>query len=87
MNKQNKITLEDTATMMKSSDYKERFRAEYYQTSIRCKKLQDMLNAWDAGALTFTPACPRSAYTSQLDAMCKYIAALEIRAAIEHIDL
>ena len=32
-----KMSLEDTVEMMKSEDYKERFKAEYYQTKITCK--------------------------------------------------
>lgn len=37
------MTLKDTVEMMNSSDYKERFRAEYQQVVIRYKKLRDML--------------------------------------------
>ena len=34
-----KATLEDTIDLMKSSDYKERFKAEYYQVKFRYEKL------------------------------------------------
>ena len=40
------MTYQDTATMMTSSDYKERFKAEYYQTKIRHDKLHRMLTEW-----------------------------------------
>lgn len=41
-------SLKDTAAAMVSADYKERFKAEYYQTVIRFKKLMAMLRKWDA---------------------------------------
>ena len=38
-----KVTdLKDTAEMMSSADYKERFKAEYYQTAIRYNRLPAM---------------------------------------------
>lgn len=41
------MELKDTATLMVSSDYKERFKAEYYQLKIRLEKLKCMLQKWD----------------------------------------
>ena len=41
------MELQDTLEMMTSTDYKERFRAEYYQTAIRYKKLKNMLDKWE----------------------------------------
>ena len=35
-------TLSDTFDLMCSKDYKDRFRAEYYQTKIRYEKLHKM---------------------------------------------
>ena len=72
---------------MTSSDYKERFKAEYYQIVIRYKKLKAMLEKWDKGEINFTPICPRSTYNMQLTAMTDYIAVLEARAAMEGIEL
>ena len=43
------MELKDTATLMVSSDYKERFKAEYYQLKIRLEKLKCMLQKWDNG--------------------------------------
>lgn len=80
-----KIKLEDTVRMMDSFDYKERFRAEYYQLVIRHKKLSKMLVDWDAGNLHFIPTCPRSIYDLQLRAMKDYITILEARACIEGV--
>ena len=34
------MELKDTIEMMNSDDYKERFKAEYYQTKIRYEKLK-----------------------------------------------
>lgn len=82
-----KMQLIDTTEMMTSDDYKERFRAEYYQVVIRYKKLQSMLDKWDNGNLNFTPTCPRSTYNMQIKAMTNYIAVLEARAVMEGIVL
>lgn len=38
------MELRDTVVMMESADYKERFKAEYYQNAIRCEKLKAMLD-------------------------------------------
>lgn len=81
------MELRDTAAMMQSEDYKERFRAEYYQTVIRFDKLNQMLKKWDRDQLAFEPTCPRSTYNMQLKAMADYIAVLEARAVMEKIDL
>ncbi len=53
------MNLKDTIEMMQSEDYKERFKAEYYQLEIRTEKLKAMLDKWDAGELSFKPTCPR----------------------------
>ena len=80
-------TMEETAEMMKSDNYKERFRAEYLQLRIRLNRLLNMVEAWDQGKLDFTPTCPRSTYYMQNKAMTDYIAVLEARAVMEGIDL
>lgn len=79
--------LSETADMMISKDYKERFKAEYAQVVIRYKKLENMLDKWDNNELTFTPTCPRSTYNMQIKAMTDYIAVLEARAVMENIIL
>lgn len=81
------MRLDDTAEMMSSPDYKERFRAEYCQVAIRYHKLKAMLDKWDQGMLDFKPTCPRSTYNMQIRAMEDYIAVLEARAVIEDIVL
>lgn len=81
------MELRDTAPLMNSKDYKERFRAEYFQTKIRFDKLRKMVGAWDSGNLNFTPTCSRSIYDKQLAHMRKYLDILEERAKIEKVDL
>ena len=81
------MELKDAARMMDSEDYKERFKAEYYQNVIRYQKLAAMLEKWDRGGLDFEPACPRSTYNMQVKAMTDYIAVLEARAVMEGIEL
>ena len=79
--------LSQTIDMMNSSDYKERFKAEYAQVVLRYQRLKDMLEEWDDGTLGFSPTCPRSTYNMQIKAMTDYIAVLEARAVMENIIL
>ena len=79
--------LRDTIVMMNSEDYKERFKAEYYQVVIRYQKLKSMLDKWDNDQLEFSPTCPRSTYNMQIAAMTDYIAVLEARAVMESVEL
>lgn len=81
------MKLVDTVEMMNSSDYKERFKAEYAQLVIRYYGLRNMLEKWDNGTLEFEPTCPRSTYNLQIKAMTDYIAILEARAVMENVDL
>lgn len=77
------MELKDTVELMQSEDYKERFQAEYQQLVIRYKKLKKMYDNWDN--LSFCPRCPKSIYKMQLEAMERYLAILEARAAIEEV--
>ena len=77
----------DTIDLMTSEDYKDRFKAEYYQLKIRYEKLLDMLEKWDNGTLTFKPSCSRRIYTEQITGMNTYLDVLEERAKIEGIEL
>lgn len=81
------MKLNDTIEMMNSADYKDRFKAEYYQLKVRVCSLSNMLSEWDNDKLTFEPDCPRSTYDLQMKAMRDYMAILEMRAVMEHIDL
>ena len=81
------MNLKDTIDMMNSADYKERFKAEYWQTKIRYNKLHEMTVKYEAGTLNFTPSCPLELLLRQKSAMGQYLNALEIRAEIEGISL
>lgn len=81
------MELRDTVEMMNSSDYKERFKAEYYQTKIRYEKLHRMCIRYEAGTLDFTPNCSLELLKEQKAAMGNYLCCLEVRAEIEGIKL
>lgn len=80
-------TLEETAVLMNSADYKERFAAEYYQLETRYLKLKAMTEKWDKGELNFTPTCPRVIYDRQLSSMLLYLFILLERAELEQVKL
>ena len=81
------MNLSDTVDMMSSEDFKERFKAEYYQTKIRYNKLHKMVVQYEAGRLPFKPNCSLELLKTQKSAMGQYLYALEVRAAIEGISL
>lgn len=81
------MELKDTIEMMSSADYKERFKAEYHQTKIRCEKLHKMIVKYEAGTLNFTPKCSLELLKEQKKHMGMYLNCLEIRAEIEGIEL
>lgn len=81
------MELKDTIALMQSEDYKERFKAEYYQLKIRREKLMDFLDRWNRGALGFEPDSPFELLDKQLRAMTAYKDMLELRAQRENIEL
>lgn len=81
------MDLKDTIELMNSPDYKDRFKAEYYQTKIRYDKLHKMCVKYEAGTLDFTPDCSLELLKEQKCAMGNYLYCLELRAAIEDINL
>lgn len=81
------MELKDTIEMMQSEDFKERFKAEYYQTKIRYDKLDAMTVKYEAGTLPFTPNCSLELLKEQKAYMGNYIRCLKIRAEIEGIQL
>lgn len=82
-----KMTLADTVELMESDDYKDRFKAEFYQTRIRMLKLFDMLEKWDAGMLGFVPTSAHYLYLMQVKGMGIQIRAMRRRAKAEGIKL
>ena len=85
--KKEEVTMEMTIDLMSSQDYKDRFKGEYAQTLIRVRKLNDMLNKYDAGALGFELDSPVYLLRNQLAYMQAYLKTMEERAVYENIDL
>lgn len=81
------MNLNDTVKMMNSANYKERFKAEYWQTKIRYEKLHRMTVKYEAGSLDFEPDCELSLLLEQKKYMGLYLNRLEVRAEVERIDL
>lgn len=79
--------LKETIALMESADYKDRFKAEYYQTKIRYDKLHVMIVKYDAGVLDFEPTCPISVLREQAKYMGMYLYQLEVRAQMEGVEL
>ena len=90
----------DTVNGMLSSDYKERFKAEYQQTKIRYEKLKAINNKIEASHylpfnkrgykpefIDFEPSCDPDLLEQQQNIMGRYLHILEVRAVIEGIDL
>ena len=87
-----------TIEMMRSPDYKERFKAEYLQTKIRYEKLKSFNTRIEAahktrfakpGSMVEEPAhdCPLDVLREQQSIMGQYLHMLELRAVIEGIEL
>ena len=81
------MDLIDTVELMTSNDYKERFKAEYYQTEIRYNKLHEMIVRYEANTLNFEPKCSIDILKKQASYMGNYLYMLEVRAEIEGIEL
>lgn len=81
------MNLAQTAELMISEDFKDRFKAEYYQTKIRYDKLHTMIVKYDAGCLEFEPTCPINVLKDQAKYMGQYLYILEMRAMMEGIKL
>ena len=83
----NKLTLERSAELMLSGDYRERMAAEWAQVKIRLRRLQEMLDAYREGKLGFEPTCPITLLREQALVMQEYVDILEKRAELEGIRL
>ena len=81
------MNLQDTVEMMNSSDYKERFKAEYYQLLFRLDALISMLVKWDNNTLDFEPKCSKETLENQVIFMQGYMGILRLRAEIEGIEI
>ncbi len=81
------MELKETVDMMKNQDYKERFKAEYYQLKIRYDGLSKMIEKYENGTLNFKPKCNINLFKKQAAQMFAYLRTLELRAEIENIKL
>ena len=90
------MEFKDTIEMMTSEDYKERFKAEYYQTKIRYERLKSFNTKIEAAIVTECErnklpmplhACPNELLREQQRKMGEYLHILELRAVIEDIEL
>ena len=81
------MNLLDTKEMMGSSDFKERFRAEYFQLKLRLEGLEKMLVGYKNETLTFKPICSYDLLNSQARIMKVYLEILEERALLESVNL
>ena len=81
------MKLKDTIEIMTSKDYKERFKAEFWQNAMRLRKLDEIISDYEDGKLDFTPICPIEILKQQYDAMVKLHNIYIIRANIEGIKL
>lgn len=81
------MDLQNTVSMMNSSDFKERFRAEYFQLKNRIDGLNNMLDKYRKNELTFKPKCNIKILDGQLNSMKSYMTHLVERAKIEGISL
>ena len=81
------MELKYTIEMMGSSDYRERFRAEYYQLLLRLDALTGMLIKWENNMLDFEPKCSKETLENQVIFMQGYMGILRLRAEIEGMEL
>ena len=92
------MMLKDTVEMMCSEDYKERFRAEYYQLKERYERLRAFNIKIEAAKWADCSDekldiempkhdCPDRLLSEQEEAMSEYLKVLEIRAVIEGVVL
>ncbi len=79
--------LKDTIDLMLSSDYGDRFVAEYQQVKIRYEKLNAILEKYYASKLEFKLDSPIWLLEQQRDTMRAYLDILEVRSKQEQIGL
>lgn len=80
-------SLSDTIALMTSDDYKDRFKAEYFQTLLRWRKLNETIVKLEAGTNVFESSSGLHLLKTQAHDMLDYLNTLEARAYLEEIDL
>ena len=85
------MELKETNSLMESNDYRERFRAEYWQLKLRYEKLRNFVNKIEAARLMGWPEprhdCPVELLREQQKHMGRYLSVMEKRALIEKIEI
>lgn len=81
------MKLSDTIKMMNSDDYKERFRAEYFQLQNRISSFDKTLSDYRKNDLKFETKCTLKLMDGQMNAMIIYRTHLEAVAKVEGISL
>ena len=81
------MQLKDTVEMMLSADYKERFKAEFYQLLIRLDSVTNMIIKWENNTLDFDPKWSKETLENQVIFMKGYVDILLLRSKIEGIEL
>lgn len=80
-----------TKSLMDSTNYKQRFFAEYWQTKIRYEKLKNFCDKIEAARIMHLAEpvhdVPEKVLRAQQKAMGEYLHVLEVRAIIENVDL
>lgn len=81
------MTLKDTIPLMLSDDWKDRLKAEYWQTTIRLERLSTFLSDVETKGKPLHSKTPLSYYGAQAALMDGYLQTLRMRAYREHINL
>lgn len=81
------MELKDTIELMNSSDWKDRFVAEYLQTKIRYEKLHKLIVKREAGKSDFNTPISLESWKTQASHMGLYIFELEKQAVLHGIEL
>ena len=81
------MKMTDTIKLMNSTDYKERFRGEYFRLVNRIESFSKMLDGYRHNSLKYTPKCTLKMLDGQMNSMIIYRTHLEESAKIEEISL
>ena len=81
------MNLKETVPLKESTDYKERFQAEFYLLLFRLDSLTSMIIKWENNTLDFDPKCSKETLENQIIFMKGYLDILLLRSKIEGIEL
>lgn len=80
------MELKDTVELMLSNDWKDRLKAEYWQTKIRWVKLNSWIVKCSNDSSIFSPKCSFELIAQYIH-MYNYLCNMEKRAEISGVDL